>query len=121
MGSVAQARKRNSLKVHNEAGKVDYRQRYNLASRDCMRFVRVACLLAFRPTYGYYYLLHTSATCSFRAGLIDWLNWLKNVIGFDSWRFDFVKGYGASYIQQYIDGSGTEEALNVGEYWADMA
>ncbi len=64
----------------------------------------------------------TSATCTFRAGLIDWLNWLKNIIGFDGWRFDFVRGYGASYIQEYINECTTAEAaLNVGEYWADMA
>ena len=23
-----------------------------------------------------------------------WMKWLKNNVGFDGWRFDFVKGYG---------------------------
>lgn len=26
-----------------------------------------------------------------RAGLVDWMTWLKNDIGFEGWRFDFVK------------------------------
>jgi hypothetical protein len=26
-----------------------------------------------------------------RAGLVDWLTWLKNDIGYVGWRFDFVK------------------------------
>ena len=30
-----------------------------------------------------------------RDDLKAWLKWLKGSIGFDGWRFDFVKGYGA--------------------------
>ena len=26
-----------------------------------------------------------------------WLRWLRLELGFDAWRFDFVKGYGAQY------------------------
>lgn len=29
--------------------------------------------------------------------LSDWLNWLKAEVGFDGWRFDFVKGYAPKY------------------------
>ena len=29
-----------------------------------------------------------------RKGIVDWMNWLKEDIGFTNWRFDFVKGYG---------------------------
>lgn len=25
-------------------------------------------------------------------GLIDWMNWLKNEIGYEGFRFDYVKG-----------------------------
>ena len=31
---------------------------------------------------------------SVREDIKDWLKWLRNSIGFDGWRFDFVKGYG---------------------------
>ena len=27
-----------------------------------------------------------------RKGLVDWMLWLKEEIGFTNWRFDFVKG-----------------------------
>ena len=29
-----------------------------------------------------------------------WLKWLRNNVGFDGWRFDFVKGYGATLPDQ---------------------
>lgn len=32
-----------------------------------------------------------------RAGLVDWLNWLHREIGFEGWRFDFVRGYAPKY------------------------
>lgn len=32
---------------------------------------------------------HTNSTV--RDGLIDWLNWLHSHVGFEGWRFDFVK------------------------------
>lgn len=31
-----------------------------------------------------------------RKGIVDWMNWLKEDVGFTNWRFDFVKGYGVS-------------------------
>lgn len=27
-----------------------------------------------------------------------WLRWLRLQVGFDGWRFDFVKGYGAEFV-----------------------
>ncbi len=30
-----------------------------------------------------------------REDIKGWLKWLRNSIGFDGWRFDFVKGYSA--------------------------
>jgi alpha-amylase len=29
--------------------------------------------------------------------LTDWMNWLRAEVGFDGWRFDYAKGYGAQY------------------------
>jgi alpha-amylase len=55
-----------------------------------------------------------------RAGLKDWLNWLKSDIGFDGWRFDFARGYAPSYTREYIEASGMEGQLNIGDYWPDM-
>ena len=31
-----------------------------------------------------------------RKDLTNWMKWLRNTVGFDGWRFDFVKGYGKS-------------------------
>lgn len=33
-----------------------------------------------------------------RDGLVDWLKWLNRDIGFEGWRFDFVRGYAAKYL-----------------------
>lgn len=51
---------------------------------------------------------------------MDWLNWLHNDIGFDCWRFDFVKGYGAEFMNDYVGKTVGQETFNVGEYWADL-
>lgn len=51
---------------------------------------------------------------------MDWLNWLHNDIGFDSWRFDFVKGYGPQFMEDYVGKTVGQETFNVGEYWADL-
>lgn len=34
--------------------------------------------------------------------LTDWMNWLKAYVGFDGWRFDFVKGYAPEFVQLYV-------------------
>ena len=43
------------------------------------------------------------------------MKFLRQSIGFDGWRFDFVKGYPGSYLKQYIDASVPE--LAIGEFW----
>eukprot|EP00913_Durusdinium_trenchii_P011205 g10523.t1 len=40
-----------------------------------------------------------------------WLRWLRLQVGFDGWRFDFVKGYGPEF---------SHPAWAVGELWTDM-
>lgn len=47
-------------------------------------------------------------------GLKDYLLRLKN-LGFDSWRYDFVKGFPAKYIGEYNES--TPYYYSVGEYW----
>ena len=49
-----------------------------------------------------------------RAGLREWLLHMRSV-GFDGWRFDYVKGYKGEFTRKYIDGS--VPALAFGEYW----
>lgn len=51
--------------------------------------------------------------------LSDWLNWLKTDIGFDGWRFDFVKGYAPSITKLYMQSTGPDFA--VGELWNGLA
>ncbi|XP_031128289.1 alpha-amylase-like [Ipomoea triloba] len=51
--------------------------------------------------------------------LSEWMNWLKSEIGFDGWRFDFVRGYAASITKIYMENTSPEFA--VGEFWNDMA
>lgn len=50
-----------------------------------------------------------------RQDIIDWMRWLRNGIGFDGWRFDFVRGYNGQYAKIYIDATVPEMAI--GEYW----
>lgn len=47
-----------------------------------------------------------------------WLRWLRLQVGFDGWRFDFVKGYGAEFVGKYC--SKSHPAWAVGELWTDM-
>jgi alpha-amylase len=35
--------------------------------------------------------------------IIEWLRFLKNSIGFDGWRYDFVRGYGGQFVKVYTD------------------
>ena len=48
------------------------------------------------------------------------MNWLKDDIGFEGWRFDFVKGYAPEFMQDYCGKTVGNDAWNVGEYWADL-
>jgi hypothetical protein len=38
-----------------------------------------------------------------RTDISEWMKWLRNSIGFDGWRFDFVRGYNGMYAKEYID------------------
>lgn len=51
--------------------------------------------------------------------LSDWMNWLKSDIGFDGWRFDFVKGYAPSITKIYMQN--TKPAFAVGELWDSLS
>lgn len=56
---------------------------------------------------------------SFAQDIKQWLSWLRSEIGFDGWRFDFVKGYPGRHVMEYIEASGPMTA--VGEFWDDCA
>ncbi len=43
------------------------------------------------------------------------MKYLRNSIGFDGWRFDFVRGYLGSYCKLYVDE--TVPSMAFGEYW----
>ncbi|KAJ8433862.1 hypothetical protein Cgig2_032073 [Carnegiea gigantea] len=51
--------------------------------------------------------------------LSEWMNWLKTEIGFDGWRFDFVKGYAPSITKIYMEA--TKPDFAVGELWNALA
>lgn len=59
---------------------------------------------------------HSNATV--QTDIKAWLNWLKNTIGFDGWRYDYVKGYAGSYNKIYNDA--TSPYFSVGELWPDI-
>ena len=46
--------------------------------------------------------------------LLDWGTWLKQEIGFDGWRFDYVKGYHPFMIRDWMKNVG---GWGVVEYW----
>ena len=48
----------------------------------------------------------------------DWMNWLKSELGYDGWRYDFVRGYGPQYLAMYNDA--TAPAFSVVEVWDDF-
>ena len=47
--------------------------------------------------------------------LKEWLTWLRQDVGFDGWRFDFVKGYRGERVREYVEA--TQPDIVVGEYW----
>ena len=59
---------------------------------------------------------HTNGTV--QSDLKGWMNWLKSSIGYDGWRYDYVKGYGGSYVGGY--NSATVPYFSVGELWTDL-
>ncbi len=50
-----------------------------------------------------------------RRDIIEWMRWLRNSIGYDGWRFDFVKGYDGKWVGEYVNSTVPEMAF--GEYW----
>jgi len=59
---------------------------------------------------------HTNQTV--RNDLIAWLNWLKSNIGFDGWRYDYVRGFNGYYNGVYNDA--TNPYFSVGELWDNL-
>lgn len=51
-------------------------------------------------------------------GITTWLNTTLKPVGFSGLRFDYVKGFGASYAGQYANAFGAE--FCVGELWTDL-
>lgn len=50
--------------------------------------------------------------------IIEWMQWLKNNIGYDGYRYDYVKGYHGKYNKIYNEMS--NPAFSVGELWDDL-
>ena len=48
-----------------------------------------------------------------RQEIITWMSWLRNTIGFDGWRYDFVHGYDPIFNKEYNDA--TNPYFAVGE------
>lgn len=50
--------------------------------------------------------------------LIEWMLWLRNDIGFDGFRFDFMTGINPQHMKEYFVNIDTE--VCIGEYWDSM-
>jgi alpha-amylase len=50
--------------------------------------------------------------------LKDWMNWLKREVGYDGWRWDFVRGFAPQYLAAYD--AATAPAFSVVEVWDDF-
>jgi len=50
-----------------------------------------------------------------RSDYVAWLRWLRRTVKADGYRLDFVVGFGAEYLAEYIDE--TKPQLAIGEYW----
>ena len=53
-----------------------------------------------------------------RNDLVEWMLWLKNDIGYDGFRFDFVRGFDSKYIEEYVTKVGMD--MCIGEFWDGM-
>jgi len=58
------------------------------------------------------------ANANVKSEIISWMQWLKNTIHFDGWRYDYSKGYSGSYIKTYNDN--TAPWISIGEIWTDL-
>ncbi|KAG8383112.1 hypothetical protein BUALT_Bualt05G0150900 [Buddleja alternifolia] len=54
-----------------------------------------------------------------RKDIKEWLRWLREEIGYDGWRLDFVRGFWGGYVKDYLDSS--EPYFAVGEYWDSLS
>ncbi|XP_038693855.1 alpha-amylase 3, chloroplastic-like [Tripterygium wilfordii] len=54
-----------------------------------------------------------------REDIKEWLCWLREEIGYDGWRLDFVRGFWGGYVKDYMDSS--EPYFAVGEYWDSLS
>ncbi|MBB3697361.1 starch-binding protein [Flammeovirga yaeyamensis] len=50
-----------------------------------------------------------------RQAIKDWMNWLKNDVGYSGWRYDFVHGFGAEFFAEY--NNATSPYISIGENW----
>jgi len=50
-----------------------------------------------------------------RKSLKEWMRWMREHVGFDGWRFDYVKGYSGEFTREYVDASVPKLAF--GEFW----
>jgi len=55
-----------------------------------------------------------------RLALVDWLAWLREDFGFESWRLDFAKGYAPEYAGCYVARTLPDGYFAVGELWCDL-
>ncbi|KAL8161546.1 hypothetical protein V2J09_013035 [Rumex salicifolius] len=54
-----------------------------------------------------------------RRDIQEWMRWLKNEVGYDGWRLDFVRGFWGGYVKDYLDA--TEPYFSVGEFWDSLS
>lgn len=59
---------------------------------------------------------HTNNTV--QSDISAWMNWMKNTIGFDGWRYDYVRGYNGAYNKIY--NNATNPYFSVGELWDNL-
>ncbi|GKV22435.1 hypothetical protein SLEP1_g32309 [Rubroshorea leprosula] len=54
-----------------------------------------------------------------RKDIKEWLHWLRDEIGYDGWRLDFVRGFWGGYVKDYLDAS--KPYFAVGEFWDSLS
>ncbi|KAL6567729.1 Alpha-amylase A type-3 [Orobanche gracilis] len=54
-----------------------------------------------------------------RKDIKEWLCWLREEIGYDGWRLDFVRGFWGGYVKDYLEAS--EPYFAVGEFWDSLS
>ena len=54
-----------------------------------------------------------------RKDIREWMAWLRDSVGYDGWRLDFVRGFSGVAVREYLAHTGPSFA--VGEYWDTLA